>query len=119
MVKRWARRLVLAVVGVGLLAALVYAFMPGPVTVDVAQASRGLLRVSVDEDGRTRIKERYVVSAPLAGRLTRINLKAGATVADRSRATGGPGSCGGRGAREGGREGPPAGKYAARTCTRR
>src|SRR5690606_22463948 len=33
--------------------------------------------VTVDEDGRTRIKERYVVAAPLAGRMLRISLRAG------------------------------------------
>jgi HlyD family secretion protein len=38
---------------------------------------RGPLRVTVDKDGKTRIKERYVVSAPLAGRLQRISLRPG------------------------------------------
>jgi HlyD family secretion protein len=80
MVKRWARRLVLGAIGLGLLAALVYAFMPRPVAVDIARAGRGPLRVTVDEDGRTRIKDRYVVAAPLAGRLSRIRLKAGEPV---------------------------------------
>ena len=66
----------------GLLAAglLAYSFWPRPIEVDVAQASRGSLRVTVDEDGKTRIKERYVVSAPLAGRLQRISLRAGDAV---------------------------------------
>jgi HlyD family secretion protein len=59
---------------VGLLA---YSFWPRPIEVDVAHASRGPLRVTVDEDGKTRIKERYIVSAPLAGRLQRIALRAG------------------------------------------
>jgi HlyD family secretion protein len=60
--------------GVG---AVVYAFLPQPVPVDVTEASRGGLRVTVNEDGKTRIKERYVVAAPLAGRLLRISLRAG------------------------------------------
>jgi HlyD family secretion protein len=65
---------------------LIYAFLPGPVAVDLAPVSHGLLRVTVDEDGKTRIKERYLVSAPLAGRLLRVELhpgdevKAGTTV---------------------------------------
>ena len=42
-------------------------FLPSPVAVDVAPVTRGLLRVTVDEDGKTRIKERYVVSGPLGG----------------------------------------------------
>ena len=51
--------------------------MPGPVPVDLVRAVPGPLRVIVDEDGRTRIKERYVVSAPLAGQLRRIELEPG------------------------------------------
>src|ERR1700741_3782569 len=77
MVKRWLRRILLSLVGIGLLAALVYAFLPKPVAVDMVSAKRGALRVTVDEDGRTRIRDRYVVAAPLAGRLRRIETKAG------------------------------------------
>jgi HlyD family secretion protein len=63
----------------GLLVAglLTYSFWPRPAEVDVVRVTRGPLRVTVDEDGKTRIKERYVVSAPLAGRLTRITLRPG------------------------------------------
>ena len=50
-------------------AALAWAFWPHAAEVDVAAVARGAMRVSVDEDGRTRVKERYVVSAPLAGRV--------------------------------------------------
>lgn len=57
--------------------ALAYAFMPGPVPVEIARVVRGALQVTVDEDGRTRIKERYVVSAPLGGQLRRIDLHPG------------------------------------------
>ena len=59
------------------MAGIVWSFLPQPVSVDVAVVSRGLLRVSVDEDGITRIRERYVVSAPLAGQLLRIALEPG------------------------------------------
>ena len=61
----------LIVVGLG------YAFWPEPVDVDLATVDRGMIRVTVDEDGKTRIREKYVVSAPLAGRLLRINIEAG------------------------------------------
>jgi len=54
-----------------------YAFWPEPVEVDVATVERGTVRVTVDEDGKTRIREKYVVSAPLAGRLLRINMDPG------------------------------------------
>ena len=69
-----------AVAGAILVAALAWAFWPRPVPVDVAIVSRGPMRVTVDEDGRTRIRERYVLSAPLAGRLSRIQLHPGDTV---------------------------------------
>ena len=66
-------------VGAGLLA---WAFMPRPVDVEVATAARGTFRKTVDEDGKTRVRERYVVSAPLAGRLLRVELKPGDRVED-------------------------------------
>lgn len=73
---RWRRVLQvgLALVFVGV---IVYSFMPKPVRVDMAVVEKGELQVTVDEDGKTRIKENYVVSAPLSGRLLRIELDAG------------------------------------------
>jgi HlyD family secretion protein len=70
----------LIVASLVIVAAIVYAFLPKPVSVDVAAVKRGSLSLTVDEDGRTRIKERYVISAPLAGRLRRITLHAGDAV---------------------------------------
>jgi HlyD family secretion protein len=58
-------------------AGLGYAFWPQPADVDLAAVVRGPLQVTVDEDGKTRIREKYVVSAPLAGRLLRIDMEAG------------------------------------------
>src|SRR6476661_1919199 len=65
--------LLVAAIAVG----LGYAFMPQPAEVDLGKIGRGTLRVTVDEDGKTRIREKYVVSAPLAGRLLRINMDPG------------------------------------------
>lgn len=56
---------------------IVWAVWPRPVPVEAATVTRGSFVATVDEDGKTRIRERYVVVAPLAGRLTRISLKAG------------------------------------------
>jgi HlyD family secretion protein len=53
---------------------------PPPVLVDLAKVTRGPMQMTLDEDGETRIKERYVVSAPLGGRLQRIGLKSGDAV---------------------------------------
>lgn len=74
------KRVVPYVIGLAVVAAIVYAFLPGPVPADVAVVSRGELRVLVEEDGKTRIRERYVVSAPVSGQLLRIVLKAGDSV---------------------------------------
>jgi HlyD family secretion protein len=76
------RKLGLAAAGVVLAGALVYLFWPAPVDVDVAPAVRGPLLVTVDREGKTRVRERYVVSAPLAGRLRRTDLHPGDPVKD-------------------------------------
>lgn len=66
-----------AVVAVG----LVIGFMPRAVPVDVAEVKRAPLTVTVEEEGKTRVRERYLVSAPVAGYARRIDLKAGDAVA--------------------------------------
>jgi HlyD family secretion protein len=75
--KRLLRFLILLSLAAGIIAAVVWAFLPEPVAVDMATVERGRLRVTVDEDGRTRIRERYTVSAPLVGQLLRIDLEPG------------------------------------------
>jgi HlyD family secretion protein len=70
-------RLVLWGAAAALLAAIAWAFRPQPVPVDLALVSRGDLRVTVDDEGMTRVRERYVVSAPVAGRLQRVELEPG------------------------------------------
>src|ERR1051325_4033122 len=59
---------------------IVLGLWPRAVTVEVAAVTRGPLVVTVDEEGMTRVKNRYVVSAPVAGQLRRIDWKAGAMV---------------------------------------
>ena len=66
-----------ASVGVAAVAGLVYAFIPAPVIVDAALVREGQMVVTVDDDGRTRIRDRYIVSSPLAGRVQRTSLRAG------------------------------------------
>jgi HlyD family secretion protein len=80
-VKNLRRRLMQLAAALLVAGLLAYAFWPRPVEVDVARAVRGSLLVTVDEDGRTRIKERYIVSAPLGGRLQRITRRPGDRVA--------------------------------------
>ena len=72
--------LIVIVLVVGLVATW---FRPGPVRVDVARASRGPMRVTVDGEGKTRVRDRYVVATPVAGRLRRITLRRGDNVVHR------------------------------------
>lgn len=76
-VTRWIKRVLLTLLAVAIVAAVVSAWRPKPLAVEVAEVTRGELRVEVSEDGRTRVKDRYVVYAPLAGNLARIELDAG------------------------------------------
>ncbi len=61
-------------------AALAWAFAPRPVDVEVATVAQGHFETAIEEDGKTRLRDRYVVSAPLAGLLNRIALREGDTV---------------------------------------
>lgn len=60
---------------------LVWAFWPQATEVEVGAVSRGPFERAVQEDGKTRLRERYVVSTPLTGRVQRLNLKQGDAVA--------------------------------------
>jgi HlyD family secretion protein len=62
---------------IAIVAAFVWAFLPQPIPVDVAAVTRGAFEQSIDEDGKTRVRERYVVSAPLTGELARVEIHAG------------------------------------------
>lgn len=62
-------------------AGLAIGFMPRAVPVDVSEITRAPLTVTVEEEGKTRVRERYLVSAPVAGYARRIDLKAGDAVA--------------------------------------
>lgn len=78
--RRW---LFWGAIGAVIILGLVFAFRPRPVAVDIAQIERGGLIVTVEDEGFTRVHDVYVVSAPVIGRLRRINLHAGDKVAAR------------------------------------
>lgn len=80
-IRRWTRRAVVVVVLAALAAVFVVALQPQPVPVDVAVIDRGAIEVVVDEPGRARVIDRYVVSAPLSGNVARVELHASDTVA--------------------------------------
>jgi len=78
MLRRWRWALLIAVL---LSAGLAFAFWPQAVLVDTAAVTRGPMAVGVTDDGVTRAKEFYVISAPVTGHLSRIELEAGDPVA--------------------------------------
>lgn len=72
--KRWIVWSAIALV-VGLV--LVWGLLPKAQSVELATAERGSLQVTLDEEGETRVCDRFIVSAPVAGRLLRIELEPG------------------------------------------
>jgi HlyD family secretion protein len=75
--RKWIRRALIAFAVLAVVGLIVVAWIPNPVEVEVAEVVRGPLVVTVNEDGRTRVKDRYLVSAPLTGNLARLDLEAG------------------------------------------
>ena len=62
-------------------ALLAWAFAPRPVAVETGEVRSGRFEQGIEEDGRTRLKDRYTVSTPVAARLARIVLREGDRVA--------------------------------------
>jgi HlyD family secretion protein len=67
----------IGIIVLGVAAIAFWAFRPRPVPADFATVTRGPLQVTVEEEGRTRVRDRYVISAPLPGRMRRIELEPG------------------------------------------
>lgn len=76
------QRRIWAILGAALLAVAAgyWLFRPKPILVETASVEETRFTAVVEEDGRTRVRDRYVVSAPLAGRLSRPALRAGDSV---------------------------------------
>lgn len=74
------RRIVWGVVALAIVAALVALSWPRPFEVDADTLRTGPLVVTIEAEGRTRVQRRYVVAAPLAGQLARIELRPGDVV---------------------------------------
>ena len=71
------RRFIPHVIVAALLAGIVAGLRPRPIEVETAVVSTGPLVVSVLEEGKTRIRHRYVITPPIAGFLDRVALRAG------------------------------------------
>ncbi len=74
------RRIFLAVLAILIAVGLFYGFRPQPVAVDLGAANRGPLRVTIEQEGKTRVVDRYVISAPVAAYAQRIDFEVGDSV---------------------------------------
>ena len=78
MARRKMPRWVLILVAAALLAgSFAFAFWPRATMVDLGEVIRGPMRLTVDEQGKTRVRDAYVVSTPMDGRLLRVDVKPG------------------------------------------
>ncbi|MEO1209612.1 MAG: HlyD family efflux transporter periplasmic adaptor subunit [Cyanobacteria bacterium J06638_20] len=74
------KRILYLLAGLAIAVLLALVLRPAPLLVTVAAIERGALAVTVTEEGKTRVQSRYVVAAPVDGRLLRVDLDAGDTV---------------------------------------
>jgi HlyD family secretion protein len=75
--KKRSRRILTTIVALLIAGALTAAFWPRPTMVDLGEVTRGPMMVTIDEEGRTRVAEAYIVSTPVAGRLQRVQVDPG------------------------------------------
>ncbi|MDB6071442.1 MAG: efflux transporter, family, subunit [Verrucomicrobiales bacterium] len=74
------RRLVPWIIGAGVAGFIVFGLRPRPLEVETATISSGPLTVSVLEEGKTRIRHRHLITAPVGGMLQRVEWRAGARI---------------------------------------
>ncbi len=77
---RLRRRILLTALTLGVGALVWIMLRPASVLVELSKAIRGPMRVTVDEDGETRAHDRFVIAAPIPGRLRRVDLEEGDSV---------------------------------------
>ncbi len=75
-----SRTPILIAIAIAVALLLGWAFWPRPVGVDFGQVTRGPMVVTIDEEARTRVRDAYVVSAPVAARLMRVEVEPGDAV---------------------------------------
>lgn len=79
--RKWRRWAGAAAAVAAVVALAAWAFKPRPLVVDVAAVTTGRFEQAIEEDGRLRLKNRYVIAAPTSGQLARPVLKVGDAVA--------------------------------------
>jgi HlyD family secretion protein len=78
--RKLRRRVLVGLVALAVAAVIVLALWPSPQLVDSGRVTRGPMQVTIDQEGETRAHDRFVVSAPVAGRLLRVDLEDGDAV---------------------------------------
>jgi HlyD family secretion protein len=71
--KSGGRRFLGALIAVAATLAVAWFVWPRPVGVDLATVLKGPMEVTVNDDGKTRVRHIYTVSAPIAGKVLRIS----------------------------------------------
>ncbi len=74
---RLGPRLLIGLIIVVLVLAIFFALRSPPIDVDVAEVTKGPMLVTINDEGETRVRDMFVISAPINGYLLRINLDAG------------------------------------------
>lgn len=77
---RWVTRILVLLVVAALATMIALAMQEQPQPVELVTATTGSVRVTIDEEARTRVRERYVISVPLDGAMERITLDVGDSV---------------------------------------
>ncbi|WP_372885459.1 efflux RND transporter periplasmic adaptor subunit [Shimia sp.] len=77
MAKKQSRKTLMLGATLAVAAGLLASFWPKPVPVDLGQVRRGAMMQTVDEEARTRVRDPYLVSTPIAGQLLRVDLEPG------------------------------------------
>jgi HlyD family secretion protein len=74
---QWQRRIIWSALLLIIVAALAYGFRAQPRLVDTAEAKRAPMKVTIEEEGKTRVIDRYVITAPVSGTVCRVDLDVG------------------------------------------
>ena len=80
MKKPTRKQIILIIIGLLIVAAIVYSFLPGAVSVQTATVTSDSLQVTIEEEGKTHVKDLYTISAPVAATVRRIDLDEGDSV---------------------------------------
>ena len=78
--KKIRRRVFWLIAVIAIVAAIVFALIPSSLLVEAGRVSAGSLQVTLDQEGETRARDRFVISAPVSGHLLRIELQDGDAV---------------------------------------